>query len=161
MSRIPFAHGMAAHAAPGLEQFLAPNGVASGLAGQFPFDPRLPNEGGNGAALPFVQAKGRHLGGGAVGVRVLQPDRDPLLADLEANFLQAGSDIFLLDLQVRGTHLQPLHFVVQVADLLLEFVRPGVVPLSFRVVLSVIAGQNALLDLLAHLLPVLDQRVNG
>src|SRR5205807_2314801 len=91
-----FTDRVTGHAAARLEGLFALLGVARRIYGQLAGDGGLPDERGDGLNLILVQAEGRHLGTGPPVVRILDPDREPLLVELHAHFLEAGAD--LLDL---------------------------------------------------------------
>ncbi len=64
--------------------------------------------------LLIVEAEIGHLGGGAEGAGLLQPDGNPVAVDLEANVLEIGAD-FLHVLQ------QALGGAVELNDAQVEF----------------------------------------
>ncbi len=71
--------------------------------GSSPGHAGLPDERRDGLDLVIVQAEGGHLGAFAPVVRILQPDRNPLLVQLHAHFFQAGPDLLDFAHQARAS----------------------------------------------------------
>src|SRR5512133_1298002 len=131
---------MARKAAARFEEFFAIDGIALGLS----FGPRtvqagLPDKRRKRADLVVGQPESRHFGSGTKCGRILDPYRNPLLAQLEPDILEIRTDLLL----ILHEELRPL---VQLADARFEIAGAhaqafcfGVMPLGFLVALGLIA----------------------
>src|SRR5260370_31978730 len=84
---------MAGEASTRFEQFFPLRSAAGLVVGQRIGERRLPNVGGNGFDLIVAEAEIGHLGGGAEGAGLLEPDGNPVAVELEANVLEIGADL--------------------------------------------------------------------
>ncbi len=91
---VAFANRMAGQTAARLEELLAVRGVARFVLGLRIGQRRLPQIGGDGFDLVIIKAEVRHPGSGPEVGRFLQPDRNPVLVQLESDILQIRSDLF-------------------------------------------------------------------
>ena len=113
------AHRMAGHAAARFEGFLALFRIARRLMRQIARHAGLPDERGDGLDFAVVQAESGHLGAGTPHVRILEPDRQPLLVHLHAHFFEAGPD--LLDLAHQAARTVVILFDLGVQQLMRTF----------------------------------------
>src|ERR1022692_4750741 len=88
------AHRMAGQKAARLKQLLAARGIAGLLLRRRWTGPsRLPHERGERADLVAGEAERRHLRARAKSLRILQPDRNPFLAQFEPDVFKIGADL--------------------------------------------------------------------
>ena len=155
-----FANRMTAEAAAGFQQFFTSGRISRLLTDQLTLDPGLPDKGGNGLALLLLQAKGRHFCGGAISMRIFQPDGNPFSVNLHPNFFQARTHLFLFSQETLGLNIQLLQLVIHSADTLPQSVSPRVEPLRFLVISGCIALLGGFVYVSLSLFPFSFQLVN-
>src|SRR5688572_12948688 len=91
---------MAAETTNRFEQFLAVRRVARGLSSRFHVECGLPEECRDCLDLIVIEPEGWHLGTGSEGLRIREPNRDPVFTQLGLHLLQVRSDLLYILHQV-------------------------------------------------------------
>ncbi len=115
---VAFPDRVARETSPGVQQLFAMAGAASLVLGQRISERRLPQVCGDGLELLVVETEIGHFSGGAEGAGLLQPNRNPILVELEPNLFEIGAN-FLHVLQeafVRAIELNDAQVKFAVGD---------------------------------------------